>query len=682
MREYRNLKRDLFILFLIILLGIALRLDFLIHSTLDADEAIVGLMAKHLLEGGEPPIFYYGQHYMGSFEALIAAVFFKWFGSSVTALKLVPFIFSVLLIPLCYLLGAIIGGSLGGRLAALLMAVAPGSMILWSTKARGGFAELIFLGTLAVCFTTKWLVSEKPRAALTFVIWFILGLGWWVNNQIIFFICPIGLFGLIHLVRQAFSQESGLGMILKHGGLALCAFILGGAPFWLYNIEHNFISFEMFKGAQSGDVWSHFIGLISQALPMIFGATRFWTEHSLFPGSIVIGYLLYGVPLIWSISSFAAVHSRRQLEQVWALRLMSFLFFTTVLIFTLSSFGHLVQAPRYLLPLYVPLMVITGTFLAGMAKLMPGMAYSWVGALLVFNLASSYLGGRAVGGEPFVYSGERVARDHTQLISWLKRKKINYVRTNYWIGYRLAFETEERVKFSVFKDPLQVRIPSYEDNPSRDQAPMILVPTQAARIKKALQMLAIPFKDEVVGEYVVIYDIEREKSFGYQIPIQNLGVVASDGQLPARLAVDGDIKTRWGSGRAQRKGMTFRIDFDSPMKIQSVFYELAEWKHDYPRGLEAYLILDDGKREQVLSAEAYEALASFCGDSIRFQITPRLANGIEFKLVDEDPVFDWSIAEITLFSDEQIKARSTQFESAVKIPRSSISIKMVGNVQK
>lgn len=682
MREYRNLKKDLFILLLIIVLGVGLRLDFLLNSTLDADEAIVGLMAKHLLEGGETPIFYYGQHYMGSFEALIAALLFNWFGASATVLKMVPLIFSVLLIPLTYLLGAIIGGSLGGRLAALLMAVAPGSMILWSSKARGGFSELIFLGTLAACFATKWLVSEKPRAALTFVIWFILGLGWWVNNQIIFFMLPIGLLGFVQLVRQGVSKEGGAKVIIQHVFIAAIAFLSGGTPFWIYNLENNFISFEMFRGAKSGDVWTHFVGLITQALPMIFGATRFWTDNSLFPGSILIGYLLYGIPLVWSITSFAIINSRRQLEQVWALRLMSLIFFSTVLIFTVSSFGHLVQAPRYLLPLYVPLMVITGAFLAGMSKLMPGLAYSWVGLLLAFNLASSYLGGRAVGGEPFVYSGERVAKDHAQLITWLKRKKINYVRTNYWIGYRLAFETGEKIKFSVFKDPLQVRIPAYEDNSDRDQAPMVLVPAQAARIKKALQMLRIPFKDEVVGEYVVIYDIEREKPFGYQIPVQNLGPIASDGQLPARFAVDGDIKTRWGSGRAQRKGMTFRIDFDSPTKIQSVLYELAEWKHDYPRGLEAYLILDDGKREQVLTAEAYDALASFCGDSIRFQIDPKLARGLEFKLVGEDPVFDWSIAEISLFSDEQVRPRSNQFESAIKIPKSSISIKMVGNVKK
>jgi hypothetical protein len=35
---------------------------------LNSDEAVVGLMARHILDG-KRPVFYYGQAYMGSLDA-------------------------------------------------------------------------------------------------------------------------------------------------------------------------------------------------------------------------------------------------------------------------------------------------------------------------------------------------------------------------------------------------------------------------------------------------------------------------------------------------------------------------------------------------------------------------------------------------------------------------------------
>src|SRR5262245_31707648 len=60
---------------------------------IDSDEAIVGLMAKHFAEGRPWTVFYYGQDYMGSLEAMVAAGVFSVFGPSNAALKCVPLFF-------------------------------------------------------------------------------------------------------------------------------------------------------------------------------------------------------------------------------------------------------------------------------------------------------------------------------------------------------------------------------------------------------------------------------------------------------------------------------------------------------------------------------------------------------------------------------------------------------------
>src|SRR5437762_8913228 len=48
---------------------------------LDADEAVVGLMGRHIAYAGELPVFYYGQPYLGSLEAFSAAGVFLLIGS-------------------------------------------------------------------------------------------------------------------------------------------------------------------------------------------------------------------------------------------------------------------------------------------------------------------------------------------------------------------------------------------------------------------------------------------------------------------------------------------------------------------------------------------------------------------------------------------------------------------------
>lgn len=54
----------------------------------DSDQAVMGLMAKHIAERRALPVFFYGQHYILGVEAWLAAPLFLIAGASVTALKL------------------------------------------------------------------------------------------------------------------------------------------------------------------------------------------------------------------------------------------------------------------------------------------------------------------------------------------------------------------------------------------------------------------------------------------------------------------------------------------------------------------------------------------------------------------------------------------------------------------
>src|SRR6266545_7416481 len=57
-------------------------------AAFDSDQAITGLMAKHLAELRAFPVFYYGQNYLLAVEAWLAAPVFAVAGVSATALRL------------------------------------------------------------------------------------------------------------------------------------------------------------------------------------------------------------------------------------------------------------------------------------------------------------------------------------------------------------------------------------------------------------------------------------------------------------------------------------------------------------------------------------------------------------------------------------------------------------------
>ena len=134
----------------------------------DADQAITGLMGKHLAEGRAFPVFYYGQSYMLAVEAWLAAPVFAVLGVSVTTLKL-PLLGINLAIAWLLLRGFVREVGLRPALAAvpaLFFALPAAGTSARLVEANGGNVEP-FLYALLI-----WVLRARPG-------WcgFVLGLG-------------------------------------------------------------------------------------------------------------------------------------------------------------------------------------------------------------------------------------------------------------------------------------------------------------------------------------------------------------------------------------------------------------------------------------------------------------------------------------------------------------------------
>ena len=86
----RRLHERRIVLALVVLAVVARSAVFVFwqQSFFDSDQAVIGLMAKHLSELRAFPVFMYGQSYMLGVEAWLAAPVFLLLGVSVTSLKL------------------------------------------------------------------------------------------------------------------------------------------------------------------------------------------------------------------------------------------------------------------------------------------------------------------------------------------------------------------------------------------------------------------------------------------------------------------------------------------------------------------------------------------------------------------------------------------------------------------
>src|SRR6266404_9199636 len=120
-----------------------------VHS----DEAIIGLMGKHILEGRYFPFYMYGQAYNAgaAWEAYLAAIAFAVFGVSVMSLKSCIVVLSLICLLLFYRMCLTPYDGRTALLAAILFALTP-SLLKWHFQVRGYSWYFLSIPVLTILF--------------------------------------------------------------------------------------------------------------------------------------------------------------------------------------------------------------------------------------------------------------------------------------------------------------------------------------------------------------------------------------------------------------------------------------------------------------------------------------------------------------------------------------------------
>lgn len=419
----------------------------------NSDEAVVALMARHILQG-ETPIFFYGQAYMGSLDAWLVAAAFALLGEEVWVIRLVQGILYTLNLVLAFYIFTLVDRRSNlPAITVLLLAVPAVNLVLYTTATLGGYNEALLIGELLILVAVKFSKqesSDKKRYYYYIVGWgFLSGFGLWVFGLSLVYSIPVGLY----LFNSAKKYVSSLKEWILLFAITVISGIIGAFPWWIYAFQNGLdrLLIELGGGAIAGVEGGLYISRVARHVfsLVVFGGTVLmglrppwairWLALPLAP-FVVAFWLGVVVDVIRSI--------RRQTLSGFDL-IMFGVIITTSVGFVMTPFGA-DPSGRYFLPLYMPLYWFAAKFVTRLSDIHGPRVFWLVGLIFVFHSAGIVQS--AIDNPPGITTQfDPVAQiDHSfmdELIHFLDQHNELRGFTNYWVAYPLAFQSKENIIF-------------------------------------------------------------------------------------------------------------------------------------------------------------------------------------------------------------------------------------------
>jgi hypothetical protein len=520
----------------------------------NSDEAIVALMARHILQG-ERPIFFYGQSYMGSLDAYLIALGFSVFGEHVWVIRLVQGILYLgVLLTTAWLGKKVFSSWRVGVIALILLAVPTVNVTLYTTASLGGYGEALLMGNLILILAVSILSSlRKSNQAGRFWQWFLLGfligLGLWVLELTLVFSIPVVLFISVEILRHVklnlISKINSLEKRFQFTGidkkknpnkvinskhlllntiLLIIGFFTGSFP-WLFHVKRNGFStlFLGLSGTTGGiqswilEVLQHINSFFLLGVSVIIGARPPWSVDWLSLPLIPFILIFWMSVIIYIISRLQKENQQKVFEC-----LLIGVIFVLLVAFMLTSFGS-DPSGRYFVVLSIPMALFAASFIEFIRTQINLWAYCLVLMLIIFHFWGTF---QCVSRFPpgitthFYAPTDVDHRYDDELITFLFQNNEFFGYTNYWVAYPLAFLSEEKLIFTPSLPYHQDfryttrdnRYATYRDQvEGADKTAYITTnhPALNLLIEEAFMNLGIDFKRTQIGDYTIYYALSR-----------------------------------------------------------------------------------------------------------------------------------------------------------------------------
>jgi 4-amino-4-deoxy-L-arabinose transferase-like glycosyltransferase len=529
-----------------VLLMLALKAALLIGERVpfNSDEAVVALMARHIL-GGARPVFFYGQAYMGSLDAWLVAGGFAIFGQQVWVIRLVQaLLYAGVLLTTARLGREILHSAWAGALAALLLAIPTVNVTLYTTASLGGYGEALLIGNL-ILLTSLSLRHHIEQGHPALGVWlgwgFLVGLGLWAFGLTLIYSLPAGIYLLVWLQRGLRKQSMrwrGLAVALI---AALVGFCLGAAPWLAYAAQNGFSALlaELGGGAIAGveqlpwllKVFQHTVNLFLLGFTVTFGLRPPWSVDWLAWPLLPLALIFWMLVVAWMLVEVR----RRDVARPERLMLAG-VGMTLVLTFIFTPFGA-DPSGRYFTPLAIPLALFGGALLEKVGERKAWLAPMLLGLALAFNLWGTVQ--CALRYPPGIttqfYAPTQVDHRYDEaLIDFLQAHGKTRGYTNYWVAYPLAFLSNEELIFVPhlpYHTDLRYtarddRYPPYTAQVAAAPRTAYITthnPTLDDVLRAGFTSLGVTWQEEKIGDYQIYYALSRpvhpaELGLGKQYP--------------------------------------------------------------------------------------------------------------------------------------------------------------------
>jgi 4-amino-4-deoxy-L-arabinose transferase-like glycosyltransferase len=472
-KELKKKYSVAFLLFLILFISLLLRLYLLQYSLgfTDSDEAVEGLMAKHILQRGERPVLYYGLAYMGSLKSHITAIIYALFGVSVAGLKMATALFFFGFAFSLYYLAKQLFDEKVALVSTLIVALSPLYLTYKSLYATAAYMETLFLGTILLIIFNK-LVFKRLKSGkenrLYCTAGFIAGLGFWLNPLIINYIIVGFIFILLKNHRF---------LITKGFLLILIFFFVGCFPLLLWNYNNSWltISFLLGNGQISflkklANIPQNLFQIFTRSIPILLGVNQINGTHSLI-GSF--SWLILGI----YAASFIFICYKREkglsgilklsLKESKGVDILIALPFVVIILYLNSEFADRALFPRYLIPIYSSLPIFAAVFLLWIKKYSHFLFIFLLIAILACNMYGN------------IYFYDQIKLENKRFktfLSILEERNFNLAYSGFWQAYKITLATNEKVICSPkMYDPHLDRYPYYSELLRRSKKAVIII---------------------------------------------------------------------------------------------------------------------------------------------------------------------------------------------------------------
>lgn len=449
LRKIASNKKTLYFLLAILIFSIVIRIPALIHKpVLTTDEAIQPLMAKHIYEGREHPIFEYENWYSGSLKAHITALLYLILGMDKIFYKIVILLFYIGVIVVSFLFAHEIYGERTAILSTTILSCLPAYFLI-SIDGMTNLMEVIFFGgclfyIIALIFDSKDFFEERFFYSL---LGLFSGVGLWCHLLFFVFLIP-AIF--IILTKERFN------LVKKKFLYFLIFFIIGVFPVILYNIVspyHETLKYIQWEATKTSPVRFDLVKRIEsfyfslknllilnfyeqpQQKYQAFSVHFFGIQSGKFSLSTIftkINLFFLLIAFIYLIV-IQGLNLLKNKKFSWKNGLLPIFAIFSIFIYLLSA-GP--PASRHFTPLLFAIPLIYAFFIEKVFLRSKAISAILLFLILIPSLACDFNLTRSFINHQKLWNG---------IINFLLQKEAYFVETDYWVAYKMTAISDEKI---------------------------------------------------------------------------------------------------------------------------------------------------------------------------------------------------------------------------------------------